>query len=109
MILKVLKAMFTSNAAGLPKEWPVETALIKDDDKVNPPWLKMTKDELEALKEAHRAEYREWAKFQKELAEEREAEEEKKRPENTCKKKLQELGFDNDEIHCILKWKKFDG
>ena len=109
MILKVLKAMFTSNEIGLPQEWPVETALIKDDDKVDLPWLKMTKDELETLKEAHRAEYRDWAKRQKALAEEREAEEEKTRPEVTCKKKLKDLGFDNDEIYCILKWKKFDG
>jgi hypothetical protein len=108
MFLKVLKAMFTDNEQKLPDHWPIEASPIQEDEKVSPPWLTLTVEELDKLRDAHKEEYREWANEYRKKREEREAEFEAIRPENTCKNKLKELGFDDDEIHCILKWKKFD-
>ena len=108
MILKVLKAMFTANENKLPPEWPVEASPLKDNESLEPNWLKMTIDELDQLRAAHHDEYKEWARQRAVIQADLNAEAETKRPENRCKIKLKEMGFEDDEIHCILKWKKFD-
>lgn len=109
MILKVLKAMFTSNEAKLPDHWPVEANIAKEGEEIIPPWLQMTLEELEQLKEAHRAEYDSWlARLKVKEKDEKEKEDEKK-PIRTCKEKLLELGFTEEECQCLLRWREKHG
>jgi len=109
MILKVLKAMYDKNEGGLPPEWPVEASPLKEGEELKENWLKMTIDELDQLRAAHLDEYKDWARRRAVIQAELNAEAETKRPENRACTKLKKMGFDDDEIHCILKWKKFDG
>tara|TARA_R110000868_G_scaffold182762_1_gene423811 strand:+ start:2121 stop:2450 length:330 start_codon:yes stop_codon:yes gene_type:complete len=109
MILKVLQAMFTENEQNLPKEWPVEASPLKEGEELKENWLKMTLDELDQLRAAHLDEYKDWARRRAVIQAELNAEAKTKRPENRAQNKLKEMGFEDDEIHCILKWKKFDG
>jgi beta-phosphoglucomutase-like phosphatase (HAD superfamily) len=111
MILKVLKAMFTSNEAKLPDHWPVEANIPVTGEEISPPWLQMTLDELNALREAHKEEYHAWAERQKVAEEERKKaeekekkaeEKEKKAPLYRLKKKLEGMGFEDYAIEILM-------
>jgi hypothetical protein len=104
MILKVLKAMFTSNEAKLPDHWPVEANIPVTGEEISPPWLQMTLDELNALREAHKEEYHAWAERQKAAEEERRKaeEKEKKAPLYRLKKKLEGMGFEDYAIEILM-------
>lgn len=104
MILKVLKAMFTSNEAKLPDHWPVEANIPCAGEEINPPWLQMTLEELNALREAHKEEYHTWAERQKATEEERGTaeEKEKKAPLHRLRKKLEKMGFEKSEIEILM-------
>ncbi len=105
MILKVLKAMFTNNEAGLPGEWPIEANIAMEGEEITPPWIKMSLDEFNALRETLKASYQEWEDRQKVLEAERlaAAEAERKMPHEKLKKKLEKLGFEEDEIDRLIK------
>lgn len=100
----VQKAKETDNPRGLPPEWPVKANPCNHDDECPMGWEKMSKANLDALKEEHQQAYDEWKASQE--AEQKQREESEKtdeeKPCKTARAKLKTLLFTDAEIKKIM-------
>lgn len=105
LVQKAQNGRISSDLAVYVPNWPIKAIPCAKDAKVPDGWEMMTNIEIIALKKEHREAYDKWANKEKKKRVEAEKKEEQRKNDVKLrlKRKLENIGFNEEEIKIILK------